>query len=104
MWRELSQLSASTAEASRWDPKFSSDPTEKNFCFSFEGDAFFIVGMHRRSSRLGRRFPYPTLVLNLYEQFVALGAAYKPMVKVIRQRDCLFQGNVNPTVERWADK
>jgi len=104
MWRELSSLSASTPEASRWDPKFSADPKHRNFCFSFEGDAFFLVGMHPRSSRLSRRFPLPTVVFNLYEQFEALGAGYEPMVKLNRSLDCQFQGNVNPVVERWADK
>jgi FPC/CPF motif-containing protein YcgG len=104
MWKELSHLSASPAEASRWDPRFSSDPADKNFCFSFGGDAFFLVGMHPRSSRLARRFPFPTVVFNLFDQFEALGSAYEPMVKLNRRRDRLFQGSVNPTVERWADK
>lgn len=104
MWKELSLLSASTPAASRWDPKFSSDPSDPNFCFSFEGDAYFLVGVHPHSSRLARRFPFPAVVFNLYEQFEALGAAYEPMVKLIRERDLRFQGTVNPTVERWADK
>ncbi len=104
MWSELSRLSASTPEASRWDPKFSSDPEDGDFCFSFEGDAFFLVGMHPKSSRLARRFPFPAVIFNLYEQFEALGAGYEPMVKLNRERDRLFQGSVNPTVERWADK
>ena len=62
------------------------------------------MGLHPRSSRLSRRFPYPAVVFNLYEQFEALGAAYEPMVELIRRRDRRFQGSVNPTVERWADK
>lgn len=104
MWEELSFLSESTPAASRWDPKFSSDPSDPKFCFSFEGDAFFLVGMHPRSSRRARRFPFPAVVFNLYEQFEALGSAYEPMVELIRRRDRIFQGSVNPTVERWADK
>ena len=104
MWKELSLLSASTPAASRWDPMFSSDPSDPKFCFSFEGDAFFLVGMYPRSSRLSRRFPFPAVVFNLYAQFEALGAAYEPMVELIRRRDRRFQGSVNPTVERWADK
>jgi len=104
MWKELSLLSASTPAASRWDPKFSADPADPDFCFSFEGDAFFLVGMHPQSSRLARRFPFPAVVFNLYEQFEALGAAYEPMVELIRRRDQRFQGSVNPTVERWANK
>lgn len=104
MWKELSALSASTPEAGRWDPKFSANPADKDFCFSFEGDAFFLVGMHPRSSRLARRFPFPAVVFNLYEQFEALGDGYDPLVRRIRRRDALFSGSVNPVVERWADR
>ena len=104
MWSELSALSSSSPEAARPDPKFSSDPADKNFCFSFAGDAYFIVGMHPQSSRLARRFPFPSMIFNLYEQFEALGDGYEPMVKTNRKRDRQFQGSVNPTVKRWADR
>ncbi len=104
MWSELSLLSKSSPEAARWDPKFSSDPADKNFCFCFAGDAYFIVGMHPKSSRRARRFPFPSMIFNLFEQFETLGDGYEPMVKTNRQRDRLFQGDVNPMVKRWADR
>lgn len=104
MWAEISSLSATMPKDTPWDPNFSSDPAEKNFCFSFDGDAYFLVGMHPRGSRLSRRFPLPAVVFNLYAQFEALGSAYGPMVELNRRRDRLFQGNLNPTVERWADE
>ncbi|UPT76175.1 MAG: YqcI/YcgG family protein [Elusimicrobiota bacterium] len=47
--------------------------------------------------------PLPAIVFNLFEQFEALGDAYEPMVKANRARDVLYQGQVNPTVARWAD-
>lgn len=105
MWRELSLLSAQEPPNIPWDEHFSSDPTQKNFCFSFGGDAFFIVGLHPKSSRLARRFPYPALVFNLYEQFEELHrqGKYEPMIKTNRQRDLKFQGSVNPTVEQHSD-
>lgn len=105
LWRELSHLSAKDAPGTPWDSHFSDDPKEKNFCFSFGGDAFFIVGLHPKSSRLARQFPYPTLVFNLYEQFEELHrrGQYYPMIKTNRQRDLKFQGSVNPTVEEHSD-
>lgn len=105
MWQELSLLSAKEDKGSKWDENFSANPQDKNFCFSFGGDAFFIVGMHPHSSRLARRFPYPTIVFNLYEQFEELHrqGQYHPMIKTNRQRDLRFQGSVNPMVEKHSD-
>ena len=105
MWRELSLLSAKDGPNIPWDEHFSSDPEQKNFCFSFGGDAFFIVGLHPKSSRLARQFPYPALVFNLYEQFEELHrqGKYEPMIKTNRLRDIKFQGSVNPTVEQHSD-
>lgn len=105
MWRELSFLSAKDAPGTPWDSHFSDDPKDKNFCFSFGGEAFFIVGLHPKSSRLARQFPYPTLVFNLYEQFEELHrrGQYYPMIKTNRQRDLKFQGSINPMVETHSD-
>jgi FPC/CPF motif-containing protein YcgG len=104
-WQELSALSTKDNPETGWDKNFSKNPHDKNFCFSFDGDAFFLVGMHANSSRLGRRFPYPAIVFNLYEQFEELDrrGEYHPMIKTNRQRDIKFQGNVNPMVEQYSD-
>ena len=105
LWQELSLLAAKDAPGMPWDSHFSANPKDKNFCFSFGGDAFFIVGLHPKSSRLARQFPYPTLVFNLYEQFEELHRKnqYYPMIKTNRQRDLKFQGSVNPMVEKHSD-
>ncbi len=105
LWEELSGLSSRPEFAAPWDPRFSSDPKDANFCFSFAGHAFFVVGLHPESSRASRRFPYPTLIFNLYEQFVDLMDAgkYQPMVEINRNRDLKFQGSINPMVEKYAE-
>lgn len=106
MWKELSII-ASLPEFSSapWDPNFSDNPEDKNFCFSLGGHAFFIVGMHPKSSRLSRQFSKPTLVMNLYEQFEALDeeTQFYPMVRTNRKKDLAFQGSVNPMVEQHAE-
>ena len=101
LWDELSSLaSVETLEQDK-DKRFSTNPEEKNFCFSIGGKAFFVVGLHPKSSRISRRFPWPTLIFNLFEQFDNLMKLnlYHPMVKLNRQRDTKFQGDVNPMVE-----
>ena len=84
LWKELSGLASRPEFPQEWDPQFSSNPEDKNFCFSLGGQAFFVVGLHKNSVRDSRKFQYPTLVFNLYEQF--------------RQRDEKFQGYANPVV------
>lgn len=105
-WKELSLLSAAAGGQAGWDPKFSSDPQDKKFCFSLDGEAFFVVGMHANSSRLARRLSRPVIVFNLYEQFGELDrrGGYLPMVRTKRERDTKFQGNVNSMVERYGGK
>nr|WP_275583583.1 guanitoxin biosynthesis heme-dependent pre-guanitoxin N-hydroxylase GntA [Archangium primigenium] len=106
MWRELSFLTSHTDLQEPWDPLFSSDPADPRFCFSLGGDAFFIVGAHPRSSRLARRFPYPAVIFNLYDQFEELDrrGQYTAIVRKNRERDVKFQGSVNPMVEQYGDK
>lgn len=105
LWKELSSLTSEETRSQDQDPEFSSDPKSKNFCFCLGGKAFFVVGLHSQSSRLARRFPWPTLIFNVYEQFKKLSAAglYENMVKINRQRDMIFQGNINPMAQRHGE-
>jgi hypothetical protein len=105
LWNELSYTTSHPEFNSSWDPNFSSDPEDKNFCFSLDGTAFFVVGLHPHSSRISRRFPHPTLIFNVYDQFRDLAAEgkYVPMVETNRKRDLRFQGSVNPMVEAYGD-
>ncbi|HEY0094355.1 MAG TPA: guanitoxin biosynthesis heme-dependent pre-guanitoxin N-hydroxylase GntA [Archangium sp.] len=106
MWRELSYLSSQEVPGTPWDPLFSEDPADPRFCFSLGGDAFFIVGVHPASSRLARRFPYPGIIFNLYDQFEELDrrGQYTAIVKKNRERDVKFQGSINPMIEKYADR
>lgn len=72
LWKQLQLLKTLSAAYFEWDPGVASDPADKNFGFSFGGKAFFVVGMHARSSRLAGYSPYPSLVFNLHDQFEAL--------------------------------
>lgn len=98
LWSELSALTSENSKETDQDPRFSLNPDSKNFCFSLGGSALFVVGLHSQSSRLARRFPWPSLVFNVYEQFDQLASQkkYIPMVETIRRRDIEFQGDVNP--------
>ena len=106
MWRELSYVSSREVPGTPWDPLFSADPADPRFCFSLGGDAFFIVGVHPTSSRLARRFAYPGIIFNLYDQFEELDrrGQYTAIVKKNRERDVKFQGSVNPMIEKYADR
>ena len=105
MWKELSCMTSVEGISQKWDPQFSSDPADKNFCFSLDGTAFFVVGLHPKSSRKSRQFPVPTLVFNVYDQFRELQkhGRYEPMVQVNRKRDIAFQGSANPMAEIHGD-
>ncbi len=100
LWKELSGLASRSEFPQTWDPYFSSNPADKNFCFSLGGRAFFVVGLHKQSARNSRQFKYPTLVFNLYEQFRQLekSGQFQPMVELNRKRDVKFQGAPNPVV------
>lgn len=105
LWKELSLLTTVPGIDPTWDPAFSENPEDKNFCFCLGGTAFFVVGMHPNSSRLSRRIRFPTLVFNVYEQFKELDRRnrYQPMIQANRKRDRLFQGDVNPMSEKYND-
>lgn len=98
LWRELSALTSEETRDADADPRFSTNPEDKNFCFSLGGKAFFVVGLHKQSSRTSRQFPWPTLIFNVFEQFdqLAQQGKYHPMIKLNRQRDIRYQGSANP--------
>jgi FPC/CPF motif-containing protein YcgG len=106
LWRELSLLTnLPEFQNFKWDPEFSANPTDQNFCFSWGGKAFFVVGLHPKSSRRSRKFSQPMLIFNVYEQFreLARQRKYEGMVQTNRRRDVAYQGSVNPTVEKYGD-
>ena len=99
LWRQL-QLLHDGDRAGHWDPAASSDPEDAEFSFSFGGRALFVVGLHPHSSRLSRRFAWPTLMFNPRAQFDRLKAEgrFERMRAMVRERDVALQGTPNPNL------
>ena len=83
----------------------SADPEDPHFSLSFGGEAFFVVGLHPRASRAARRFPRPTLVFNLHDQFERLRVEgrYERMRERIIERDVALAGSANPMLARHGE-
>ncbi|HUF28754.1 MAG TPA: guanitoxin biosynthesis heme-dependent pre-guanitoxin N-hydroxylase GntA [Gemmatimonadaceae bacterium] len=105
LWAQLQLLHERDDPAAAWDPAVSADPGDPRFAFSFAGRAFFVVGLHDRSSRLSRRFQWPTLVFNPHAQFERLRAEgrYARYQALIRERDLALQGTVNPSLADFGE-
>lgn len=103
LWRQLQFIHEMDTKA--WDHRVSKDPENDNFSFSIAGRAFYIVGMHPKSSRKARRAPFTTLVFNLHWQFEKLRemGAYHKVRDKIRDRDVELQGNINPMLEDFGE-
>ena len=106
MWERLQSL----ADKDEWrgqpyDGGVSPDPANPHFSLSFGGAAFFVVGLHPGASRPARRFPTPTLVFNLHDQFERLRDAgrYERMRDRILERDRILAGDVNPMLARFGE-
>lgn len=107
LFQELSFLTSEDDREHDWPVEAESDPNQPSFQFCLDGREFFVVGLHTQSSRIARRFAYPTLIFNVFAQFEELErlGQYEPMVKMNRKRDKQLQGNVNPMAlahgEKW---
>lgn len=102
LWRQLQFMH--DVDPKLWDHRVSSDPDSNDFSFSLCGRAFFVVGLHPKSSRLSRRAPYPTLVFNLHWQFEKLRkmGVYERVRDKIRKRDAELQGDINPMLADYG--
>lgn len=106
LWARVQSLSDKDAwRGQPYDPRVSHDPGDPHFSLSFGGEAFFVVGLHPRASRPARRFPYPTLVFNLHDQFERLRAEgkYEGMREKILVRDEALAGTRNPMLSRHGE-
>ena len=105
LWTQLQGLYEQDRLHHGWDPSVSANPDDPDFSFSFAGRAFFIVGLHPASSRYARRFAWPTLVLNLHEQFERLreGGRFTRVREVIRAREIELQGSLNPNLSDFGE-
>lgn len=106
LWERLQSF----ADKDNWlgqpyDPRVSPDPDDPHFSLSFGGEAYFVVGLHPNASRPARRFPKPTMVFNLHNQFEALRDAgrYECMRQAILERDRALAGSLNPMLSRHGE-
>lgn len=105
LWQRLAGLHALDRRRCGWDPRVSADPDSPDFSFSLCGEAFFIIGMHPRSSRRSRRFPRPALVFNMHDQFERLRqqGVFERMRDTIRTRDAAYCGRPNPELANFGN-
>lgn len=103
LWQHLQTLH--DHDIDDWDPHYKPDPASGEFGFSFHGKAFFVVGMHPGSSRFSRRVTFPTLVFNPESQIRRLHeeGGLKRFAEIVRQRDTLYQGAINPSLPVATD-
>jgi len=104
MWQRLQALSDLDAKNYKYDNRVKSDPGSEDFSFSLKEEAFFIIGLHPKSSRATRQFPYAVLVFNPHAQFEKMRESdqYNKIKKIVRKRDIAFSGSVNPMLEDFG--
>lgn len=97
LWMQLQELHEADGDTP-WDPAVGHNPEDTNFSFSFNGSAFFIVGLHPHASRKARQFSHAAMAFNLHHQFEQLraGGTYEKMKTVIREREIDYNGSINP--------
>lgn len=106
LWERLQSLSDKDVwRGQEYDPSVSADPDHPHFSLSFGGEAFFVVGLHPRSSRPARRHAHPAMIFNLHDQFEQLRAQgkYEGMREKILVRDEMLAGSRNPMLARHGE-
>ncbi len=106
MWQRIQSFADKDAWLGQpYDHRVSADPSDAHFSLSFGGEAFFVVGLHPNASRPARRFPSPTLVFNLHDQFERLRdeGRYDRMRETILHRDVALAGDINPMLARHGE-
>jgi FPC/CPF motif-containing protein YcgG len=105
LWQYLQRLADLGSLHYEWDRAASTDATDSNFAFSFAGRAFFVVGMHQRSSRLTRRFSSPVLVFNTHRQFddARKSGRFERIQGLVRAREMDLQGSINPELRAFGE-
>jgi FPC/CPF motif-containing protein YcgG len=106
LWSQLQNLHDLDRPHHAWDSTVSDDPEDPAFSFSFAGTAFFIIGLHPSSSRLARRFAWPTLVFNAHAQFEHLREQnqFERVRETVRARDYKLQGSLNPNLSNFGER
>ena len=104
LWNRLQSLSDIDALNYAYDKRVSSDPSSPRFSYSLKEEAFFLIALHPASSRISRRFKYPTIVFNPHDQFEILREQghYDHMKQTVRNRDIKLSGSVNPMLDDYG--
>lgn len=104
LFQRLQSLADMGAREYAYDKRVSSDPTSKDFSFSIKEEAFYIIGLHPKSSRAARRFMYPAMVFNPHQQFEDLRKTqrYDKMKNIVRKLDTAYSGSVNPMLQDFG--
>jgi uncharacterized protein len=97
--------SAYSSKEYAYDKRVSSDPTSRDFSFSIKEEAFYIIGLHPKSSRAARKFDHPTMVFNPHQQFEVLRSThrYEKMKNIVRKLDTAYSGSVNPMLQDFGN-
>lgn len=105
-WKFLARLHELDKKSYPYDPRVSSDPRNDNFSYSIKSEAFFILILHPDSPRWARRFKYPAIVFNPHVQFENLRERnlFKKIQNVIRKKDKLLQGQINPMLNDYGER
>ena len=106
LWTTLQRLHDLDVVHHEWAPRTKADAADPEFAFSFAGTAFFVVGLHAASSRMARRFAWPTLVFNPHGQFDRLRETgrYPRFQQVIRTAERSLQGDINPMLADFGSR
>jgi len=105
LWLRLNSFADLDRKNYYHDNRVDSDPSSGRFSFSLKEEAFFIIGLHPSSSRKARRFAYPAIVFNPHEEFERLKRSdrYESMKRVVRRRDELHSGSINPMLKDFGE-
>lgn len=105
-WDFMLRLREEDAKLYPHDPRVKSDPRSGEYGFSLKSEAFFILALHPESPRWARRFHTPAIIFNPHVQFVKMRAkgVFQKIRDLIRQRDFLLQGTVNPMLDDFGEK
>ncbi len=105
LWKQLQQIGECDREGVAPDASTSDHPEDPNFAFRFGGISYFVVGLTPSSSRIARRFTWPTLVFNPHPVFDRLRTEgkYERMKSMIRDREISLQGSLNPNLADFGE-
>ena len=105
-WSFLKKLYVMDRKNYSHDPRVSADENSENFSYSIMEEAFFILALHPQSPRFSRRFLKPAIVFNPHQQFEQLrkDGIFGRLRDIIRKRDKLLQGFINPMLKDFGEK